>query len=457
MRLPGGRRAVGTVRAASTGPPPPAATARRPPGAAKGVVLIALVLAACQPQSAQEAAPPLPSASSPVDRAVARWARRAEHRPGDGAAWTQLGNALMQKARETMDGSYYGRAERAFARAWEVDRTNAEAALGLAWVHGGRHEFPASIAWARTVLALDPANAAAHGLLGDAAVETGDYAAARTHYRTMVDLRPDLSSYSRAAHLLHLTGDSRAAILVMQQAIASGGPYAENTAWCRAQLALMHLDVGNPLAADHVVQDALARTPHSAAVLVAAGRVRSARGDYDGAIAAYQRAAAVAPQHDIVVALGDLYRLQGRDPEAERQYALAEAIHALNRENGIRGDVQIAQFRCEHDRQLGDALRIAEAAFAETPNVAVADTLAWCYHKNGRPQEAKRLIAHALGQHTPNAAFLFHAGAIHAAAGERALAQRYLSQALSLNPSFHPVAAAQAVQLLAQLGSRAPS
>jgi len=394
--------------------------------------------------------------SAPVDQAIARWAARAERSPNDDGNWTQLGDAFMQKARETMDGSFYARAEQAFDRALTLTPSNAEAAVGLAWVHGGRHEFEASIEWATKALALDPQNAAAHGLIGDALVEMGDYAGARQHYRTMVELRPDLSSYSRTAHLLHISGDSRAAILLMQQAIASGGPYAENTAWCRAQLAQMYLDTGGLTAAAQVVHEALARTPHNAHVLVVAGRVRAAQADYAGAIDAYEQAAAIAPQHDVAVALGDLYRLQGREREAEQQYALVEAIHALNQQNGIRGDVQIAQFRCDHDRELPDALRIAEAAYASRPNVFVADTLAWCYHKNGRTEGAKQTIAKALRERTPNAAFLFHAGAIYAATGDRVPAQRFLAQALSLNPNFSPVGAPAAAAMLAQLGSQPP-
>jgi Tfp pilus assembly protein PilF len=43
---------------------------------------------------------------------------------------------------------------------------------------------------------------------------------------------------------------------------------------------------------------------------------------------------------------------------------------------------------------------------------------------------------------------------IHAKLGDRATAQRYLYQALSLNPQFHPIHAATAGATLAQLGRR---
>jgi hypothetical protein len=44
---------------------------------------------------------------------------------------------------------------------------------------------------------------------------------------------------------------------------------------------------------------------------------------------------------------------------------------------------------------------------------------------------------------------------IHARLGDRVSAQRYLAQALSLNPSFNPVDAPLAAATLADLGARA--
>ena len=49
----------------------------------------------------------------------------------------------------------------------------------------------------------------------DAALEMGDYEAAFEHYQKMMDLRPNLASYSRGAHLLYLTGDVRKATWLM--------------------------------------------------------------------------------------------------------------------------------------------------------------------------------------------------------------------------------------------------
>ena len=93
-------------------------------------------------------------------------------------------------------------------------------------------------------------------------------------------------------------------------------------------------------------------------------------------------------------------------------------------------------------------------AFRTLKNVHAADTLAWCSYKAGRYEDARKAIRKALARRTPDAEILFHAGMIHAKLGDRAAAQKYLYQALSLNPHFHPSHAATASATLAQLGGR---
>jgi tetratricopeptide (TPR) repeat protein len=280
----------------------------------------------------------------------------------------------------------------------------------------------------------------------------GDYDAAFGHYQRMLDVRPDLASYSRAAHLVFLTGDIRKATMLMQKAIAAGAPHAENTAWCRAQLALMLWHTGALLPAEHVVQAGLKDAPSNYHLLVAMGRIKTARTAYDEAIEHYRRAIAIAPQHEAVVALGDLYALTGRADEAERQYVLVEVIHATNRSNGVRGDLELARFYADHDRRVEEALNIAEREHAQRPNVFAADTLAWSQYKNGRYDEALKSSDQALSRQTPDASFLFHAGMIRERLGDRRGAQQFLHRALSLNPNFHPVQSQIAAEMLKELG-----
>jgi tetratricopeptide (TPR) repeat protein len=395
----------------------------------------------------------LPARRSASDAQIEHWAAQIKEKPKDDAAWTSLGDADMQKARETADLSYYGRAEQAYRQALVVNPKRVEAMIGLAWVNGGRHEFERSQEWAHKALALDPQNNEAYGLIGDADVEMGNYDAAFQDYQKMLDIRPDLASYSRGAHLLHLSGDIRKAAWLMDKAIKAGGPYAENTAWCRAQLALIAFSNGGYWGADQVLTDALKHNPNNYHLLAAMGRVKAAEKQYDAAIDSYRKAIAIAPQIDAVVALGDLYTVTGKTVEAAQQYALVETIDKLNKANGVRGDMQIALFYANHDRNLPEALRMAEEEYQTRKNVYAADALAWCYYKNGRYTDAKRMIDAALSRKTPEAMFLFHKGMIDARLGDEQAARQTLYEALSLSTNFHPIYAAQAVAKVNELGA----
>src|SRR6202167_5696388 len=218
----------------------------------------------------------------------------------------------MQKARETMDLSYYGRAEASYRKSLALNPNYANALVGIAWVLSGRDEFEQNIEWANKALKVEPDRADAYGLLGDAATETGNYDSAFEHYQKMLDLKPDIASYSRSAHLLFITGGFKKATLLMSKAIGAGGAYPENKAWCIAQMALLDFAQGAYLPAEQLLTAALKETPDNYHLLAAMGRVKAGLRDFPAAIEYYKRAQNIVPQHDVVVALGDLYAIAGR-------------------------------------------------------------------------------------------------------------------------------------------------
>ena len=395
---------------------------------------------------------PAQSARLTSDGEIDKASEAARARP-TGAAWSRLGDAFMQKARETMDLSYYGRAEAAYRKALAINPNYANALVGIAWVLSGRHEFEQSIEWANKALKAEPNRADAYGLLGDAATEMGDYDSAFEHYQKMLDLKPGIASYSRAAHLLFITGGFEKATLLMSKAVGAGGAYPENKAWCIAQMALLDFAQGAYVPANQMLTEGLKETPNNYHLLAAMGRVKAGLKDFPAAIEYYKRAQDIVPQHEVVVALGDLYTIEGRTDEADRQYALVDVLRKLNKANGVIGDLQLAQFLADHDRDLDEALRLAEAEYKTRPTVYAADTLAWCYYKNGRIPEARKYSLKALSQNTPEAMFLYHRGLILAKAGDIGEARKALYQALSQNPYFEPLGAAAAMKMVQELGS----
>jgi tetratricopeptide (TPR) repeat protein len=386
------------------------------------------------------------------DGEIEKASEGARTHPTD-AAWSRLGDAFMQKARETMDLSYYGRAEASYRKSLALNPNYANALVGIAWVLSGRHEFEQSIEWANKALKAEPDRPDAYGLLGDAATEMGDYDTAYERYQTMLDLKPDIASYSRAAHLLFVTGGYKKATILMSKAIGAGGAYSENKAWCVAQMALLDFAQGAYVPAEQILAAGLNDAPNNYHLLAAMGKVKAAVRDFPAAIEYYKRAQAIVPQHEVVVALGDVYTIQGRKEDAARQYALVDVIRKLNRANRVIGDLQVATFLADHNQDLAEALQLAETEYKTRPTVYGADTLAWCYYKNGRIAEARKYSSKALNQNTPEAMFLYHRGLILAKAGDIGEARRVLYQALSQNPYFEPLGSVAAMNMVQELGA----
>ena len=99
------------------------------------------------------------------------------------------------------------------------------------------------------------------GALGDAALELGDYDALRAH-QTMLDLKPDLRSYSRGAWLRYLTGDAEGAIELWGLAIDAGSSRdPEGRAYGHVQRAELLSRTGRYVEARADLDRALAELP----------------------------------------------------------------------------------------------------------------------------------------------------------------------------------------------------
>ncbi len=366
--------------------------------------------------------------------------------------WVDLGDTLAQEFRDTTNSQFYDHAENCYRYALTLSPTHPGALTGMAWVMGGRHVFDQSIAWAKKALAADPAAREPWGIMGDAHVELGDYEAATEEYQKMMDLRPDLSSWSRGAHLLWLTGNKSKAMWLMERAIKAGAPYAENTAWCRAKLAMMQFNDGALSAAAQTLLPALTAGSSNPHLLLAAARVSTAQAQFDSAASFYQQLLRGGPNHEALVGLGDLHASKGEKEEAEKYYARVEALHAAHVTTGVHDHMTMARFYADHDRNPVEALRLAEQAKL-TKNVQEADVLAWVYLKAGDLPHAIESMKRALKYNTPDAEMHYHAGMIAAAAGDRVSAQKHLQTALNYNPQFSLLQVPVALRKLEELGS----
>lgn len=391
-----------------------------------------------------------PTSGRPIKAAVQ--ALRLTPRSSD--SWVRLGDALTAQSRTKLDASLYGTIERVYRHAQKLDATNTPALVGLAWVTGASHHFEDSVAWAKLAIQADPEIPAAYGILGDAAVELGQYDEAGRYYQKMLDLRPDMGAYSRAAHLLYFQGNVRGAMSLIRKAIAAGGGDVTQTAWAVAELGMMQCREGAPAAAVRLIDPWLAKMPDNPTLLAASGYAHLAADDDASAIAALERAVSIVPQHPTLAALHDLYLAAGRREDADRMAEQIERMHGQFQKEHIHGsDGQLARFYADRGVKLEEAVQLAEKEYAQHRTTQAVDTLAWAYFRAGRVTDAQKLTAEILRRRVPDPAMLYHVGLIEEAAGEVMEARRHLYAALSRDPRFNPVHAPLAQAALQRLSS----
>jgi len=155
----------------------------------------------------------------------------------------------------------------------------------------------------------------------------------------------------------------------------------------------------------------------------------------------------ILPDPTYIAALGDLYKLTGRDEDAKRQYELVEKIGQLSELNGALYNRQLALFYADHDLKTEEAYRLAAKEYEVRRDIYGADALAWTALKASKISEAQAAIKEALRFGTKDARIFYHAAMIARASGDETAARDFLQRALKLNPQFDPLQSAIAKTL----------
>ncbi len=381
---------------------------------------------------------------SKLDQIIWDYQEAARREPRDANARAVLGLAYIQKARETADPSYYAKAEHVLNEALRINPQHIEALVGEGSLALSRHQFREALAIGEKARAISPRVPRIYGVIADAQIELGMYDQAVETIQTMVDMRPDLSSYSRVAYIRELNGDLDGAIEAMNQAVQAGGPALENVEWTRVQLGNLYAAKGDLDAAEQIYRLSLSHNPQYVYALAGLAHVQAARGEYNQAATLYQQAIALVPLPECVIALGELYQAQGKQAEADQQYQLVRAMQQLFQSAGVDTDLELALFEADHGTHPDATVTLARAAYERRPNIKGADTLAWALYQAGNYAEARSYANLALHLGTQDATILYHAGMIAKSQGDRNAARDWLNAALTLNPSFSPLYAPEA-------------
>lgn len=401
---------------------------------------------------AQPTAAPAPT---PLERTAPAYVERIQQRlranPEDTNAYAELGLALLQQVRENGDVTLYGRAGEAFDAALERDPKHLDALVGKGVLALALHDFTGALHLADQAWAINPFRAQILGIKVDALVELGRYPEAVDALQQMVDLRPDLHSYTRISYLRELHGEVQGAIAAMRDAASMGVPGTEEWLWTTVQLGHLYWNSGKLEEAAAVYQQVLALQADYPYALAGLARVKAAQGEVVAAIADYEVLAKRLPLPEFVVTLGELYAADGQLEKAQLQYDLVRVMQKLNSANGMNVDLELANFEVNHGADKVAALALAQAAYDERPTIYAADTLAWALYQNGDAEAAWPLSQAALRLGTQDALLYFHAGMIASALGDTAAAQANLTKALAINPHFSVIHVPEALAKLAAL------
>jgi tetratricopeptide (TPR) repeat protein len=414
-----------------------------------GVLL--LVNRSPSPRQAQErvdAAAPARSTDGRI--AQARLLARAE--PSDPRAYALLGDAYVQKARETGDpnGAWIGRAEHAYRSALRRDPRYVAATIGLGVVALNGHDFARALEYGLEARRLEPHLVQPYSVVVDAQIELGRYRAAGRSLQRMLDLKPNLASYARASYYRELHGDLSGALEAMELAASAGGDAPEQVAYVQTLVGDLHLHRADTSRARAAYALALSRLPNYVDARFGLARTAAQAGAFPEALGRLRGVVAERPDPDHLLLLAEVELRLGRDAAGRAHIARARAREAAALGRGSRPDAGVVLLEASHgDRPR--ALRFGREVWRRAPSVTSADALGWALTRAGRPRAGLLWARRALHLGTRSPTFHYHAGMAARGAERPDLARRHLRRALRLNPAFSPLEAPKARRALAVL------
>jgi tetratricopeptide (TPR) repeat protein len=373
--------------------------------------------------------------SAPRERELTRLQAKLREPGATSAAFVQVGYAWVGKARADAEPERYRNADACAEAALERNPSDAAASALRGMVLLNDHRFAEAKSLALTLIAKDTRDATAYGLLSDAALELGELDRAIEAAQRMVDEKPSLLSYGRAAHLRWLQGDVEAAKRLYQQAIDAGALLTdrEPRAFMITQAALVFWHAGDYAGADDGFDLALRELPEYATALEGKGRVALSRGEPRTAVSWLTRAQQKSPLVETSWLLGDAHQLCGQHELAERAYA------RVVRDGSAHDPRALALFYASKNRTSAEAVRLAKLDFAQRRDAYAKDTLAYALFRDGDVRGARELSKDVLATSIPDARLLYRAGRIAVAAGETAEGEQLITRASQLNPGFDPL------------------
>ena len=372
------------------------------------------------------------SGDSRLDGEIVRLQQLSKMKKNAGPIVEQLGWTFVAKARVSFDPGFYKLAESA-ARCLETAHGRvSEGKLLRGHVLHNLHRFKEAEELARELVAKRK-GVFDYGLLGDALMEQGELQEATRAYQEMLDLKPSLQSYSRAAHMRWLKGDLPGALDLMKLAAAASSPRdSESAAWAYSRLASYQLQSGHEQAATDALNKAIEFEPGYAPALLVRGRMLLAQ---DATVQALNLLRTAAQANPIPEYLWALEEALGASNLPEEQQSVRDRLARSGPETDPR---TFALYLATNHDSPDTALRLAQSELRSRSDVFTLDALAWAQASAGNLAEAHANILRALREGTQDARLFYHGGLILSKAGDKSRARELLLRAAHMQQLLLP-------------------
>ena len=310
-----------------------------------------------------------------------------------------------------------------------------EAMVAKATVQLSLHQFEEALRTAQRAEKIDTTTASLYGVFCDAYVELGDYAKAIAAADRMTSIRPDIRSYSRISYLREIHGDTPGAIEAMKEAIASGVPGLEQTAWARITLGGLHEAIGNLNEAEMQYRLALAERPNYAFAIGALGRIEAKRKNYDKSIELLKEASEIMPEFSFQQEMAHVYKITHENSRAKSiTQDLLESLEE-DQDAGHVVDLELANIHLDISQDIDEAYRYAKREYKKRPqNIDVCKTMAKIHYKKNNLEEANKLIEIASRTNKQDAEIFCLKGLINYKLGKTKDGIELMNRALKINP-----------------------
>lgn len=386
---------------------------------------------------------------SPATQSIAGARTAVSDKPTEYAGYNLLATALVRRAQETSDGSFYTQAEEALKKSLEIAPNNFDTEKIQVSILLGEQEYPAALEAARALNKRVPDDVMVYGLLTDADMGLGNYNDAETAAQWMLNLRPgNRPGLIWAARLRELFGDAEGAYELMDLAYQSTPPseIGERAA-ILTRMGHLRLASGSTDAAGKLFQQASTYFPNYPSALGGLAQVRITQKRYAEAVVLLQQRYQGVPHAENLYDLAEALQMAGRDGEAKRAFAEFETKSLLESSRRDNSNRKLVFYYADHAQQPAKALKVAQQEYAWRHDVYTLDAYAWALHVNGQDAEARKQIKAALAVGIRDSTIFAHAGEIALKLGDRAAARNYLQEAVSL----HAIGSEHAKLVLAQV------